>query len=75
MTRSRSIYRIMSGLLVLDVALLLGSGIPAIKNAEQGWKSVAGDITWFGFLGVAIAVIGCAVTALAGRARGRQTPA
>ena len=48
---------IMSALLVLDVALLGVSGIPAIKHAGHGWKLVVGDGSWGGFLVGAVSLI------------------
>ena len=67
-----SIYRIMGALLVLEVVLLVTSGIPAIKNAEHGWKHVLGSITWGGFLLTTLVLIMLAVTALVRRRRPTQ---
>jgi hypothetical protein len=62
-------YRIMGALLALDVALLGISGIPAIKDAGNGWKLVVGDVSWGGFLVVAVALIALAAGTLVRRAR------
>jgi hypothetical protein len=72
MNRNSSIYRIMGALLVVDVALLAVSGIPALKHAEHGWKQVVGDASWGGFVAVSIVVIALAATALV---RGRRARA
>ncbi|MGN6379776.1 MAG: hypothetical protein ACTHNU_12545 [Gaiellales bacterium] len=64
-----NIYRIMGALLVLDVALLLLSGIPALKNADHGWKLVLGGIGWFGFVAGSVALIAMAITAIVRRGR------
>lgn len=60
-------HRLIAGLLVLDVALLLVSGIPAIKHADDGWRAVVGDVAWIGFIVGAIAVIVLAGATLLGR--------
>ncbi len=69
MQRKSSIYRIMGALLILDVALLVVSGIPSIKHADDGWKGVVSGVSWGGFLLVAAAVIALAVTTLVRRKR------
>jgi hypothetical protein len=61
--------RIMGALLALDAALLGISGIPAIKDAGDGWKHVVGDVSWGGFLVVAVALIALAAATLVRRAR------
>jgi hypothetical protein len=71
MNRNSSIYRIMGALLVVDVALLAISGIPGIKHAGHGWRQVAGDVSWVGFVAVSIAVIALAATALVHGRRAR----
>ena len=43
-------YSLLVKLFVLDVALFALSGIPALKDAEEGWKLVLGGIGWFGGL-------------------------
>lgn len=37
-------------LAVVDVALFIVSGIPALKNAKHGSDYVLGEIAWMGFL-------------------------
>lgn len=69
MDKNSNIYRIMGALLVLDVALLGISGIPAVKHAETGWKAVVGDVSWAGFLVVAVCLIATAATTLVRRTR------
>jgi hypothetical protein len=68
-TRNTGIYRVMGALLVADVALLVVSGVPALKHAEHGWKAVAGDVAWGGFLALSTVLIALAATALV---RGRR---
>ncbi len=69
METKSSIYRIMGALLVFDVALLIVSGIPAIKHADHGWKGVVGGVSWGGFLLIAAVVIVLAATTLVRRER------
>jgi hypothetical protein len=69
MDRNGSIYRIMGALLALDIALLTVSGIPAVKDAGSGWKLVVGDVSWGGFLVVAVGLIALAAGTLVRRAR------
>jgi len=64
-----SIYRTIGTLAVLAVGLLLLSGIPAFKNADHGWKFVAGGIGWFGFLLTAAAALVLSAVAVARRNR------
>jgi predicted ferric reductase len=46
-------------LAVLDIALLLASGIPALKNAKHGLDYVLGELAWLGFL---VGTLGLLVT-------------
>jgi hypothetical protein len=69
MDKNLSIYRIMGALLALDVALLGVSGIPAIKGAGHGWKLVVGDVSWGGFLMVAVGLIVMAGATVVRRSR------
>jgi hypothetical protein len=66
------VYRTMIALFVLAAALIGISGIPALKNADHGWKWVAGGIGWFGGLLLALAVIVLALYALARGAAARR---
>jgi hypothetical protein len=69
MDTKSNIYRIMGALLILDVALLVVSGLPTIKQAEHGWKGVVGGLSWGGFLLDAAVVIVLATTTLVRRKR------
>ena len=62
------LYRIMIALFVAAAALIGISGIPALKNADHGWKWVLGGIGWFGGLLLALAVIILALYATPRRA-------
>jgi hypothetical protein len=66
------LYRTMIALFVAAVVLIGISGIPALKNADQGWKWILGGIGWFGGLLVALAAIVLAVYALARAAGSRR---
>lgn len=66
---NRNIRRTMGTLLVADVGLLVLSGIPTFKQADDGWKAVVGAGAWLGFIGVAITLIGLAVATLLRRRR------
>jgi hypothetical protein len=71
------LYRTMIALLVAAVVLIGISGIPALKNADHGWKWLLGGIGWFGGCLAALAVIVLAIYALvrAAGARRRATAA
>jgi hypothetical protein len=71
----KGIYKGVAVLLVLDVGLLVLSGIPTFKNARHGADSVIGGIGWFGFLLTTLVLVVLAVAALVRRARGRHTAA
>ena len=66
------LYRIMIALFVAAAALIGISGIPALKNADHGWKWILGGIVWFGGLLLALAVIVLALYALARAAAARR---
>jgi len=66
------LYRIMIALFVAAAALIGISGIPALKNADHGWKWVLGGIGWFGGLLLAVAVIVLALYTLARAAAARR---
>jgi hypothetical protein len=66
------LYRTMIALFVAAVVLIGISGIPALKNADHGWKWILGGIGWFGGLLVALAAIVLAVYALARAAGSRR---
>ena len=65
------LYRTMIALFVVAAALIGISGIPALKNADHGWKWILGGIGWFGGLLLALAVIVLALYTLARAARRR----
>jgi hypothetical protein len=44
----RNRYALLAKLVVLNIALFAMSGVPALKNADGGWKEVLGGIGWFG---------------------------
>jgi hypothetical protein len=71
-TPMSKLYRIMIALFVAAAALIGISGIPALKNADHGWKWVLGGIGWFGGLLLALAVIVLALYALARAAAARR---
>jgi len=58
------LYRSMLALFVAAAVLIGISGIPALKNADHGWKWILGGVGWFGGLLCALAVIVLAVYAL-----------
>lgn len=66
------LYRAMIALIVTAATLIGISGIPALKNADHGWKWVLGGIGWFGGLLLALAVIVLALYALARAAAARR---
>lgn len=66
------LYRMMIALFVTAAALIGISGIPALKNADHGWKWVLGGIGWFGGLLLALAVIVLALYTLARAAAARR---
>jgi hypothetical protein len=66
------LYRMMIALFVAAAALIGISGIPALKNADHGWKWILGGIGWFGGLLLALAVIVLALYALARAAAARR---
>jgi len=61
--------RILATLSAVAAALLVVSGIPALKDADGGWQQLVGDLSWGGFLVAAVAVIAVAVTVLVRRGR------
>jgi hypothetical protein len=65
----KGIYKTMAGLFVLDIGLLVLSGVPAFRNAKHGVKDVLGGIGWFGFLLTTLVLVVLAVTALVQRRR------
>jgi hypothetical protein len=71
-TPMSKLYRTMIALFVAAAALIGISGIPALKNADHGWKWVLGGIGWFGGLLLALAVIVLALYALARAAAARR---
>lgn len=62
-------YRMLTALLVADAALLGVSGIPAVKDADSGWKNAVGVVAWGGFLVVSVAVVALAAAVLLRRNR------
>ncbi|HEY7259301.1 MAG TPA: hypothetical protein VH459_09530 [Gaiellales bacterium] len=62
-------YRLLTALLVVDAALLGTSGIPAIKDADSGWKNLIGVVAWGGFLVVSLAAVAVAAAVLLRRNR------
>jgi len=66
------LYLTMIGLFVVSAALIGISGIPALKNADHGWKWVLGGIGWFGGVIVALVVIVLALYALVRAAATRR---
>jgi hypothetical protein len=46
----RNRYALLVKLFVLNIALFALSGIPALKNANGGWKQILGGIGWLGGL-------------------------
>ena len=64
------LYRTLIALLVAAVVLIGISGIPALKNADHGWKWLLGGIGWFG--GLLLALIVLALYALARAATTRR---
>ena len=66
------LYRTLIALLVAAVVLIGISGIPALKNADHGWKWLLGGIGWFGGLLLALTVIVLALYALARAATTRR---
>ena len=66
------LYRVMIALFAAAAALIGISGIPALKNADHGWKWILGGIGWFGGLLLALAVIVLALYALARAAAARR---
>lgn len=65
----KGIYKTMAGLFVLDICLLVLSGIPAFKNAKHGVKDVIGGVGWFGFELTTLVLVILAVTTLVRRRR------
>ena len=66
------LYRSMLALFVAAAVLIGISGIPALKNADHGWKWILGGVGWFGGLLCALAVIVLAVYALVRAAGARR---
>jgi hypothetical protein len=66
------LYRTMIALFVAAAALIGISGIPALKNADHGWKWVLGGIGWFGGLLLALAALVLALYTLARAAAARR---
>ena len=58
-----------AALLAAGVGLILISGIPALKNADHGWKWVLGGIGWFGGLAIVLVAVVAAVATLVRRRR------
>ncbi|MGE5274222.1 MAG: hypothetical protein ACM3QU_10775 [Verrucomicrobiota bacterium] len=58
---------VLGALFALDVCLFALSGIPALRNADHGWKWVLGGVGWFGGLLLALVLIGFAVRMLVRR--------
>ncbi len=59
-----TVLRSLPLVLVLDVVLLLVSGIPRFKNGKHGFDLVFGEIVWLGFLVGAFAVLVLAAIAV-----------
>ena len=59
-------------LFVAAAALIAISGIPALKNADSGWKWIVGGFGWFGGLLLALVAIAIAVYGLARAAADRR---
>ena len=55
---------LLAKLVVLDIALFALSGIPALRNADSGWKLILGGIGWFGGLLCTLVLIVLAIIAL-----------
>lgn len=70
-----SIHRLIPVVLVLDVAALLLSGIPRLRNAHHGVDLVVGQILWLAFLAGLLSLIVLAVVALTRARRARRTDA
>jgi flagellar biogenesis protein FliO len=66
------LYRTMIALFVAAAALIGISGVPALKNADHGWRWVLGGIGWFGGLLLALTLIVLALYALARAAADRR---
>ena len=66
------LYRSMLVLFVAAAVMIGISGIPALKNADHGWKWILGGVGWFGGLLCALAVIVLAVYALVRAAGARR---
>ena len=66
-----TVHRAIPLVLVLDVVLLLLSGVGRFKNAKHGLDFVVGEIVWLGFLAGALTLLALAAVALA-RAAGRR---
>ena len=71
MLENLNINRIMGALLVTDLGLLAISGIPAFKQADDGWKWAVGGAAWLGFVVLSVALIGLAGGTLWRRRRSR----
>ena len=67
-----TLYRTMIALFIAAATLIGISGIPALKNADHGWKWVLGGIGWFGGLLLALAVIVLALYTVARPAAARR---
>jgi hypothetical protein len=66
------LYRTMIALFVAAAGLIGISGIPALKNADHGWKWILGGIGWFG--GLLLALAGHRARPLRARTRRRCPP-
>jgi hypothetical protein len=64
--------RLAVALLVLDVVLLVVSGIPRYKNATHGADYVVGQIVWLGFLAGALALLITIAVWITGATRRRR---
>lgn len=65
-------YPLLAGLFALDVVLFALAGIPALKNAHHGFRSVLGGVGWFGGLACALVLVVLALATLARGIRGRS---
>lgn len=62
-----------AGLVVIDVALFMVSGIPAYRDATHGSDFVIGEIAWIGFLLGLLALVVLGVLAVGRRLNDRRT--
>lgn len=71
----KTLHKLMLALLVLAIALIGISGIPAFRNADHGVKYVIGAIGWFGGLVCALVLIVLAIVSLVRAGTARRAPA